>query len=123
VIHLDTSALIDSLCGKKRSEPRLRGFIHARERVYITSLVLFEWRRGPRLPEELEDQEMLFPSDQAVSFGSTEALVAADLYKRLRRGRGREIDIAIAASAIAHEARLWTLNPQDFKDIPGLNLV
>ena len=32
-------------------------------------------------------------------------------------------DIAIAASAIAHDARVWTLNVADFKDIPNLNLV
>jgi predicted nucleic acid-binding protein len=39
------------------------------------------------------------------------------------RGRGREIDPAIAAVAIVREAGLWTLNTADFKDIPGLQLV
>ena len=34
----------------------------------------------------------------------------------------REIDIAIAACAIRHEAALWTLNTADFADIPGLRL-
>jgi predicted nucleic acid-binding protein len=33
------------------------------------------------------------------------------------------MDIAIAATAIAHGAGLWTLNPNDFAAIPGLKLV
>jgi predicted nucleic acid-binding protein len=32
------------------------------------------------------------------------------------------MDLAIAACAIAREAELWTLNPADFEDIPGLRL-
>jgi len=32
------------------------------------------------------------------------------------------IDLAIAACALTHEAALWTLNPEDFRDIPGLRL-
>lgn len=37
--------------------------------------------------------------------------------------RGREINIAIAACALAHGAALRTLDPADFTDIPGLALV
>src|SRR5262249_39281317 len=122
MIHLDTSVLVDSLTGKKRSEPRLRQFIESSERVHITSLVLFEWRRGPRVPEEIDDQGVLFPPEQVISFGYAEAFAAADLYRKVKRPRGREIDIAIAACAIVHRARLWTLNPDDFRDIPALKL-
>lgn len=32
------------------------------------------------------------------------------------------MDIAIAACAIVRDAELWTLNPADFRDIPGLRL-
>jgi len=38
------------------------------------------------------------------------------------RGRGREVDLAIAACALTLGARLWTLNPRDFRDIEGLDL-
>jgi len=51
-----------------------------------------------------------------------EALLAADLYKTMKRPRGRELDIAIAACAITHDAELWTLNRNDFKDVPNLKL-
>jgi predicted nucleic acid-binding protein len=32
------------------------------------------------------------------------------------------MDLAIAACALAHDAALWTLNPNDFADIPDLSL-
>ena len=37
--------------------------------------------------------------------------------------RGREIDLAIAACALDDGAAIWTLNPGDFRDVPGLRLV
>jgi predicted nucleic acid-binding protein len=122
VILIDTSALVDALTGPKRSASRLREFILDGERIRLTTVVLFEWRRGPRSSEEIADQEALFASEDAIPLGTTEALVAADLYRKVKRARGREVDLAIAACAITHNSRLWTLNPQDFKDIPHLNL-
>lgn len=83
---------------------------------------MYEWWRGPRTREELADQEALFPSNVAVAFDVREAAIAADLYARLKQPRQREIDIAIAACAIAHGAAFWTLNPADFDDMPGLDI-
>lgn len=123
MIHLDTSVLIDALSGPKRSAARLRDWIENRERILLSALVLSEWFRGPRLPEELEAQEALFPSALSVPFGPHEAAVAADLYRTVRRPRGRELDLAVAACALTHDASLWTLNPADFQDIPGLRLL
>ena len=51
------------------------------------------------------------------------AAYAADLYARLPRPRGRDRDLAVAACALVHEAALWTLNPGDFSDVPGLKLL
>jgi predicted nucleic acid-binding protein len=122
LIVLDTSVLIDALSGPRRSAPVLRGAIQAGERILLPSLVLYEWLRGPRLPEELAAQEALFPSALALAFGPAEAARAAQLYVSLARSRGREIDLAIAACALTLGARLWTLYPRDFKDLPGLQL-
>ncbi len=123
MIHLDTSVLIDALTGPKRSAPLLRAWIDRRERILLSTLVLYEWLRGPRFPEEIEAQEALFPAAAAVAFGPQEAALAADLYGALRRPRGRELDLAVAACAITHGATLWTLNQKDFRDIPHLRLV
>jgi predicted nucleic acid-binding protein len=123
MIHLDTSVVIDALTGHRRSAPRLRQLIAQGERTFLTALVLYEWRRGPRSTEEISDQEELFPSSEAIVFGPAEALAAASLYRRVKRPRGRDIDIAIAACAVTHQSRLWTLNVTDFNDIPGLRLL
>jgi predicted nucleic acid-binding protein len=123
VIHLDTSVLVDALTGPRRSAPRLRQLIESGERMALSTLVLFEWLRGPRSPAEIADQEALFPPPEAVSFGSAEAVLAATLYRKIKRPRGREIDLAIAACALTHESGLWTLNPANFRDVPGLELV
>jgi predicted nucleic acid-binding protein len=65
----------------------------------------------------------LFPSERAAAFGAAEAAVASRLYKQASRARGREIDLAIAACAVAGGAALWTLKPADFRDIPDLRLI
>jgi len=122
VIILDTSVLIDSLCGPRRSAPALRAAIEEGERILLPSLVLYEWLRGPRVRAEIAAQEALFPSDSAIGFGVPEAAASAELYRTLRRPRGREIDLAIAACAVVRDAELWTLNVEDFSDIPRLRL-
>ena len=119
---LDTSVLIDSLSGPKRLAPALRRAIEGGERILIPSLVLYEWLRGPRLPEEVAAQEALFPSESAIAFGPREAALSAKIYRSLRRPRAREIDLAIAACAIGLEAELWTRSISDFEDIPGIRL-
>jgi predicted nucleic acid-binding protein len=122
LIVLDTSVLIDALSGPRRSAASLRRAIAAGERLLVPSLVLYEWLRGPRLAEELAAQEALFPASIALAFGPAEAARAAQLYVSLPKGRGREIDLAIAACALTLGAHLWTLNPRDFQDVPGVQL-
>lgn len=123
MILLDTSVLIDALTGSRRSARALRGAIEQGERVVLATIVLYEWLRGPRGAEELAAQEALFPREAAIPFGPAEAARAADLYRQVRGARGREIDLAIAACALCQEARLWTLNHEDFGDVPGLELL
>jgi predicted nucleic acid-binding protein len=101
----------------------MRDLIEQGERLALSTLVLYEWLRGPRTREELRAQEALFPGTEAVPFGAREAAFAADAYRKMRRPSGREIDLAIGACAIAHGAALWTLNRVDFADIVGLGLV
>lgn len=122
VIHLDTSVLVDALTGPRRSAGGLRDVLRLGERVSISTLVLYEWLRGPRVESELAHQEALFPSEAAVPFGAREAAVAADLYRTVSRGRHRELDLAVAACALTSGATVWTLNAADFRDIPGIAL-
>jgi predicted nucleic acid-binding protein len=122
MIVIDTSVLIGALTGLKRSGLAVRSALDEGEPILLPALVLYEWLRGPRIAEELALQESLFPSESAVPFGTEEAKVSADLYRSVRRARAREVDLAIAACALVHDARIWTLYPADFQDVPGIQL-
>jgi predicted nucleic acid-binding protein len=122
VIHLDTSVLVDALTGDRRSAVALRSVTEQGERLAISALVLYEWIRGPRREGELADQQELFPPEEAVPFWAREAALAARLYRSVPRARQRELDLAVAACALSHDAALWTLNPGDLRDVPGLTL-
>lgn len=122
-VHLDTSALIDALTGPRRSLGALTALAEQGNRLALSTIVLYEWLRGPRTRAELGAQEELFPREAAVAFGAPEADLAAKLYQRVRRPRGREIDLAVAACAMADGAALWTLNRDDFQDIAELRLL
>jgi predicted nucleic acid-binding protein len=122
-IHIDTSALIDALTGPRRSLDVLIGLAGEGHRLTLSAIVLYEWLRGPRGRDELAVQEELFPRARAVPFGPDQAVIAARLYAAVKRPRGREIDLAVAACALHDGASLWTLNREDFQDLPGLSLV
>ncbi len=108
---LDTSALIDCFTGRRASLPRLVTLLEGGTRLGMTSLTLYEWRRGDRTSEELRDQQRLLPDAGAILFGPEEAAPSAELFRQLPRPRAQQMDIAIAA------------NRRDFADIPGLRLV
>lgn len=122
MILLDTSALVMALTADRSQAPKLLALLEAGERLALPALVLYEWKRGPRAAAELAVQEELFPSERAVPFDHRAATVAAELYSGLRGARQRSVDLAIAATALAAGAALWTLNPRDFADISGLRL-
>jgi predicted nucleic acid-binding protein len=119
---LDTSVLIESCSGSHPLAPELSRRIQVGNRMAIPALVLYEWLLGARSEAELALQQSLFPPDRIIPFGSAEAEIAAQLYRTVKRPRGREIDLAIAACALARSASIWTLNRKDFADIPGLLL-
>lgn len=121
-IHLDTSVLIEVFATTRPLLPAYIAATDAGHRLVISSLVVYEWLRGPRIESDIELQRRMHPDDEIVLFGPSEAAIAANLYQRLKGARGRQMDIAIAACAIEHGAALWTVNPADFKDIPGLQL-
>jgi predicted nucleic acid-binding protein len=123
MIVVDTSALVDSLTGARRSAAMMRALLAEGERLVLPAIVLYEWWRGPRLEAEIAAQEALFPRSAALAFGPEEAAVASRLYRSIPRSRGREVDLAIAAHAIALDATLWTLNSRDFADIPELRRI
>ena len=82
MIFLDTSVLIDGFGGDADTRKSLRAALAGSEVIQLPSLVLYEWLRGPRAPEELEAQERLFPASRAVPFGTEAAQAGSDSEKR-----------------------------------------
>lgn len=123
VIHLDTSVVIDIFADAgARTGLAMEQAIDAGELINVSMLALYEWLRGPRRLVELRAQDRLLPAEKAVPFGIAESHRAARLFRALGSPRRRGMDLAIAACAIEHRAALWTLNREDFADIPGLLL-
>ena len=122
MIVLDTSLLVDAFTADQRAAPDVRRAIENGQRLVFPALVLYEWLRGPRIAPEIALQEQMFPAELALPFQPEDAALSARLYRSVRRARGREIDLAIAACAINRNALLWSSNRADFSDIPGLTL-
>jgi predicted nucleic acid-binding protein len=122
LVHVDTSVLVDAFTGQQRSMPRLHAVTARGDVVGFSTIALYEWRRGPRRESEKQAVEAFFEDELIVAFGKREAERAADVFRRVTRARQRHADLAIAACAIEHGALLWTLNPSDFADVPGLTL-
>jgi predicted nucleic acid-binding protein len=122
LIHLDTSVLVDAFTGGRRSLDAVRQATARGDSITFSTIVLYEWLRGPRTEPETSAVEAFFAGDLPAAFGIREAERAAALYRGVKRARQRQSDLAIAACAIQQGASLWTLNPPDFDDVPGLAL-
>jgi hypothetical protein len=121
---LDTSAVV------------LLGRLHAQdlpEEPVITAVTLAELSVGPLVAStgkeraarqavlqqtEADFQPLPFDADAARAFGQ----VAASLRAGGRKVQARSYDAMIAATAIANELPLYTVNADDFSGIEGLDL-
>lgn len=114
--------LIAALSGARSRWSDLRSLLGTAGETGISSLTLYEWLRGGRDADEIGLQRSLFPDATVVPFTAAEAALSADFFRTLPRARARMMDFGIAACAVTHSAQLWTLNTEDFDDIPGLTL-
>jgi tRNA(fMet)-specific endonuclease VapC len=121
---LDTSAVVLLCRLHERDLP---------EQPVITAVTLAELSVGPLVATtrkeraarqavlqqaEADFQPLAFDADSARAFGR----VAASLRAAGRKGQARTYDAMIAATAIANQLPLYTVNPDDFCGIDGLDL-
>lgn len=104
------------------------------DELAITAITLAELAAGPLATEDPEErarrqdrlqraeatfQALPFDLDAARAYGRIYgAVVAAG-----RKPRGRQVDLLIAATALAAKLPLYTCNPDDFVHLTGLHVV
>lgn len=121
---LDTSVVVDL---EKLSIETLPEFAE------ISSITLAELSFGPiaartdieriRRQQRLQQVELSFeplPSDATAA--RMFPLVAASMRAQGRKPRARSFDALIAATALAHDLPIYTLNPRDFEGVAGLTV-
>ena len=124
MILLDTSVLIEMFRMKDKS---LTFFYRLSQKHYdfcISIITHFEIFRGS---DTLQDVfwTKFFENVTIIPFNIVSSNEAAILYKQLK-ARNKMIDFAdllIAATALAHNLDLATLNIKDFNKIPNLHIV
>ncbi|MCI0555770.1 MAG: type II toxin-antitoxin system VapC family toxin [Anaerolineae bacterium] len=123
--HLDTNIVIAYLTGNQTVADQLKDHL---PEVAISSLVLAELRFGARASARAEENtKRLEQFPQIVEVADFDG-VSADAYSRVRlslRQTGRptgEMDMLIAAVALANDAILITHNTRHFENIEGLVL-
>ena len=93
--------------------------------VSVLSLVELEGGVATATRGRSERQELLdwiVGTLEIVPFESTHAERYGEIIAELGFSRSKIIDRMIAAQAIVAKAALITLNPRDFRDIPGLTI-
>jgi predicted nucleic acid-binding protein len=99
-------------------------FLRDKIHLSISTVVLFELRVGLNVSNQ-ECMRGLLRKITCLPFDRRTAEVAADLSIKLRKNRIQveSSDLFIAATAIAHDLSLATLNRKHFERIEGLMLV
>jgi tRNA(fMet)-specific endonuclease VapC len=124
LILVDTSVLIDYFRKQDKERSVFLQLARSGYEMTISSVTEFEIYSGVSVAQESFWTELL---DQIhiIPFGSLEARRAVALQKELKRSR-KQLDVPdlfFAATALAHELSLASLNRKHFDRVPGLKVV
>jgi predicted nucleic acid-binding protein len=114
MIHLDTNYLIGLLVKGSPQAQDVDGWLAGGQILAASAIVWTEFLNGPVTPLEVTWAELVLQS-RIVSFGRTEAALAAELFNQSGRRRGSRFDCLVAATAILAQAEVATANLTDFK--------
>jgi len=120
----DTSVIIDFLRKKNKKNSALWK-IKEHNECFMSSVTLFELQCGAKTKKHSEDIEKLRRWIGTIPFNDEIAEISAKIYQHLKKEH-RLIefrDIFIAATAIAENLCVATLNTNHFERIPELNLL
>ena len=121
-ILIDTSVVIDHF-RKKNKQRSLLYELSKENRLFLSAISKFEFLVGAKLAQ-IRQTEKIIEGFDILSFNSNVADVASDIAKKLK-AKNKIIefrDIFIAATAIANDMPLSTLNVKHFERIDDLEL-
>ena len=121
MIHLDTSFLIRAMVSGSPQDLRLREWLRSGERLHMSAMGWTEFLCGPVGPQHVELAVRVVP--ERLAFTDEEAVLAAKLFNQSGRRRGSLTDCMIAATALRQEARLATVNPDDFRRFDDMRVI
>jgi predicted nucleic acid-binding protein len=113
VIHLDANFLIGAAQKHSHIEAHLRKWLLRGEIFAASAIAWAEFLNGPLTQQNKLDGRFLIQG-RVLSFGITEAEIAAQLFNHAKRRRGSMPDCLIAAAAISAKVPLATYNQKDF---------
>lgn len=122
-VVIDTSVFIEFLRAKSKAETTLFR-ISEEIQLYISAITLYELHMGATNPEKLNDIRILTDDIPVLSFNESVAKEAGDIYHKLRKSNKmiEFRDIFIAATALAYNFPVKTLNIKHFNRIPNIRL-
>lgn len=120
LVELDANFLIAVLRPASRESRQLHCWLEAGDGVQISSVAWSEYLCGPLDPEILPTARELVRT--VIAFTQEDAELASNLFNSTGRRSRSHLDCMIAAHAIQRDARLATLNVQDFRRFERFNL-
>ena len=122
IFHLDTDVLVWACSRSGPERARVFGILEAGEHLAMSAWSWYEFRRGPRTPEQLAAASVVLGVSGVFPVSADIAEQAADTFRSLGSPRARAADILIGTTAAFARARLLTRNARDFAGIPDLDL-
>jgi predicted nucleic acid-binding protein len=124
-ILVDTSVIIEFFRKKKKDETVLHGLLTSSSVLHISIVTYFELLCGAKSEALLDDTIKLLELFEVINLSEPEAKNAANIFQGLKKNNAMIglADIFIAATAIAHDLPLATLNRTHFERIAALQII
>lgn len=121
-VVLDTNLIIDHLRNVPRATRQLQLIEDGSYTGLLSVITITELQAAPRMSEKrFESIQKLLGLFEIIPVNTQIASKAGELLSKYRGSYGLEpMDALIAATAVTHEAVLFTLNKKHFKFIEGL---
>lgn len=113
MIHFDTNFLVSATVSGSPSHQKFQQWSSTAEAFGISTIAWAEYLCGPLDPQGEAIARQICPSPEG--FLTLDAVKAADLFNKTGRRSRSLADCMIAATAIRCQARLATINVNDFK--------